>query len=126
MAVTESDVLAALRTVMDPEVFKDLVTLQQVKSVKVCEGMVSVEVSTPSPMKDRLRQEIAAAISKIAGVEEVFVNFATSLATGPQGQKAAAGAPAAPAPHRHGPAAGGGGPPAPRGIPGVKHIVAVG
>src|SRR3954468_18000968 len=96
MAVTESAGLAALRGVQDPDVFKDLVTLNQVKNIKICEGIVSVEVSTPSPMKDKLRQEITAAVGKIAGVEEVFVNFATALGTAPvaaapQGQKQAAG-----------------------------------
>jgi ATP-binding protein involved in chromosome partitioning len=113
MAVTEAQVVEALRTVQDPEVFKDLVTLQQVKGVKVCEGLVSVEVSTPSPMKDRLRQEIAAAVGKIPGVEEVFVNFATPQAA-PQAQK--------PAAHHHGPSE----LPTPRGLPGVRNIVAVG
>ena len=108
MPVTESQVLTALRSVQDPEVFKDLVTLQQIKSVKICEGLVSVEVSTPSPMKDKLRQDIAAAVGKIPGVEEVFVSFVTPLAAAPQPQKPV---------HPHATAGGVGGAPTPRGLP---------
>jgi ATP-binding protein involved in chromosome partitioning len=116
MPLTESQIVEALRKVQDPEESKDIVTLNQVKAVKIFEGSVSVEVSTPSPHKQKLRQEIAAALGKIAGVEEVFVNFTTPSA----GQKPTGAAPRH-EPHQHPP-----GPPVPRGLPGVKHIVAVG
>jgi ATP-binding protein involved in chromosome partitioning len=124
MAVTEQQVVQALRGVQDPDVFKDLVTLNQVKSVKVVEGNVAVEVTTPSPLKDKLRQEITAAVMRLEGVEEVFVNFTTSLGAAPKAASAAGGGRPAQGGHGHG--GHGGGPPAPRGLPGVKHIVAVG
>jgi ATP-binding protein involved in chromosome partitioning len=112
MALTESEILQVLRTVQDPEAHKDLVSLGQVKAVKLFEGAVSVEVATPSEHKERLRQEITAAVRKLPGVEEVFVNFAG--AGGEHAHKAAG----------HG--GGHGAPPAPRGLPGVKHVIAVG
>jgi ATP-binding protein involved in chromosome partitioning len=118
MPLTESQILNTLRTIQDPDVFKDLVTLNQVKTVKILEGFIAIEVSTPSPHKEQLRQQIIAAVSALPGAEEVFVNFATPLSTAkappPQGGRAHAHPPAPPQP------------PAPRGIPGVKHIVAVG
>jgi ATP-binding protein involved in chromosome partitioning len=113
MPLTESQILQALRTVQDPDVFKDLVTLHQIKSVKIFEGSVSVELSTTSPHKDRLRQDIASTLAKIPGVEEVFVNFATPTAR------------SGPAAHTQHPTHGHE-PPTPRGLPGVTHIVAVG
>ncbi len=112
MAVTEADVVAVLRGVSDPDLFKDLVALQAVKGVRIVEGNVAVEVSTASPHKERIRAEIVAAVGALEGVEEVFVNFTTSLGTAP-GQKPPAGPRAAP--------------PAPKKVLGsVKHIVAVG
>jgi len=116
--LTEPQILQALRGVLDPEVQKDIVSLNQVKSIKVFEGTVSVEVGTNSPLKDKLRQEIQAALSQL-GAEEVFVNFTTNLGSGPL-KPAQGGAP------RHAPGAAPGAPPPPRGLPGVKHIVAVG
>ena len=38
MSVTEQNVLDALRTVKDPDLFKDLVTLNQIKNVKILEA----------------------------------------------------------------------------------------
>jgi ATP-binding protein involved in chromosome partitioning len=129
MAVSEQQVLQALREVQDPDLFKDIVTLNQVKNIKICEGNIAVEVSTPSPLKDQLRKAIVAAVATLPGVEEVFVNFSASVAAVPAARAGGGGGGGGHA-HGHGggggAAGGGGGPPAPRGLPGVKHIVAVG
>jgi ATP-binding protein involved in chromosome partitioning len=106
---TESDILAALRTVIDPDLHKDLVTLNQVKSVKVVEENVVIEINTPSPLKDQLRQQVTAAVRGIPGVEEVFVNFTTPLGSAKQ--------PGRPQPPQQ---------QGPKNLPGVKHIIAVG
>jgi ATP-binding protein involved in chromosome partitioning len=111
MAVTEQDVIEALRGVKDPDLFKDLVALNQVKSVRVVEGNVAVELSTASPLKERIRQDVTAAVRGIAGVEEVLINFTTSLGS------AKAGGPG-PAPAAK--------PPAKKILGNVKHIIAVG
>jgi ATP-binding protein involved in chromosome partitioning len=114
MSVTEQNVLDALRTVKDPDLFKDLVTLNQIKNVKILEGNVAIEISTPSPLKDRIRQDVTAALRTLPGVEEILVSFTTSLGNmKPAG--AAAGA------HSHAPK------PAPKKtLENVKHIIAVG
>ncbi|HVT80446.1 MAG TPA: Mrp/NBP35 family ATP-binding protein [Phycisphaerae bacterium] len=120
MPVTEQDVLESLRSVQDPEVFRDIVTLNQVRNIKVCEGYISVELVSPSPSREKLRHDINAALARLPGVEEVFVNFAAPIAARPAASPGAHSHAATP--HRHGPAE----PAAPRGIPGVRHIVAVG
>jgi len=116
MAVTEKQVLDALRHVQDPDVYKDLVTLNQVKNIKICEGYVAVDLSTPSPMKDKIRADVTAAVAALGDVSEVFVNFSTPLATAtPQ-------RPAGATPPRHGAQQ----PQGPKALNGVKHIIAVG
>ena len=66
MPLTPADVTAALRTVLDPDIRKDLVTLGMVKATTV-EGdrvAVTIELTTPAcPMKDKIRGDIEAAIA---------------------------------------------------------------
>ncbi|HVX86377.1 MAG TPA: Mrp/NBP35 family ATP-binding protein [Phycisphaerae bacterium] len=112
-APTESDILSALRSVHDPDLFKDLVTLHQVKSIKLAEGMVAIELSTASPLKDRIRAEVEAAVAKLPGVEEVIVNFSAPLSTKAATAQRPPGAPPGAAPQ-------------PKSLPNVKHIIAVG
>ncbi|HEY4329429.1 MAG TPA: Mrp/NBP35 family ATP-binding protein [Phycisphaerae bacterium] len=114
--MTESQIVSALRTVQDPDVFKDIVTLNQLRTIKIFEGVISVEISTPSAQKEKLRQEITAAILKVEDAQEVFVSFATPVAAGQLKS----------APQRGGQPPAGHAPSAPRGIPGVKYVVAVG
>ncbi len=58
-------VTQALRTVNDPELHKDLVTLEMVKGISI-EGnavTVGIELTTPAcPMKDRIRNDVTEAI----------------------------------------------------------------
>lgn len=65
MPMTRDDVIAALRTVNDPDLHKDLVTLNMVKNVAVDGSAVdiTVELTTPAcPMKDKIRADIEKAI----------------------------------------------------------------
>ncbi len=120
MPVTEQQIFEALKSVQDPDLFKDLVTLRQVKSIKIAEGNIAIEIATPSPQKDRLRQLITAAISTLPGVEEIFVNFATPLGTAPAAQRPAGAQPA------HGHSHGAPQQPQKRLLQNVKNIIAVG
>ncbi len=115
MSLTEHDVITVLRGVNDPDLFKDLVTLNQIKSVKVVEGNVAIEISTPSPLKERIRQDVTAAVRGLPGVEEVLVKFSTSLGTREPAKEGGAG---------HGSA--GAARPAKKVLGNVKHIIAVG
>ncbi|MEA2734113.1 MAG: ATP-binding protein involved in chromosome partitioning [Humisphaera sp.] len=88
MALTREQVMAALRTVQDPELFKDIVTLNMVKEVRV-EGSsveVTVELTTPAcPLKEVIERDVTNALRK-AGAEQVKLNL-TANTRGPAGQK---------------------------------------
>ena len=84
MPLTRDDVMNALRTVKDPELFKDIVTLNMVKDVKVDGSHVSVnvELTTPAcPLKDVIKKDVEAAVRK-AGAESVNVEL-TAQTRGP-------------------------------------------
>src|SRR6185503_17571566 len=88
MALTRESVTNALRTVQDPELFKDIVTLNMVKEVKV-EGSaveVTVELTTPAcPLKDVIERDVTNALQK-AGADAVRVNL-TANTRGPASQR---------------------------------------
>ncbi len=81
MALQRDDVMAALRTVQDPELFKDIVTLGMVKDVQVDAGgrvKVRVELTTPAcPMKEKVEADVKAAVMR-AGAESVEVELTAS------------------------------------------------
>src|SRR3954468_536436 len=89
MSLTREDVTAALRTVNDPELFKDIVTLNMVKDVKG-EGndvSVQVELTTPAcPMKDVIQRDVTAALRR-AGADAVNVNFSANTRGSNQARK---------------------------------------
>ncbi len=77
MALDREQVIAALRTVNDPELYKDLVTLNMVKDIEVDGDHVKVmiELTTPAcPLKDTIRRDIEAALHRI-GAKTVNVEF---------------------------------------------------
>ena len=66
MALTSQHVHDALRTVKDPELHKDLVTLNMVKDVRVDGNDVAlqIELTTPAcPLKDQIRNDIEQAVN---------------------------------------------------------------
>ena len=89
MALQRDEVMAALRTVRDPELFKDIVTLNMVKDVRV-DGShvhVNVELTTPAcPMKDVIRRDVEAAVRR-AGAETVNVELSANTRGTPGGEK---------------------------------------
>lgn len=95
-------IMAALQTVNDPELNRDLVSLNMVKGVAADGGAVTVdiELTTPAcPLKAQIEKDVAGAVSKVAGVASVKVNFTAQVRTVGTAQG---------------------------GIPGIKHIIAVG
>ena len=68
--VTKEDVLDQLRTVNDPELHKDLVTLNMIKNVAICDGLVKVhvELTTPAcPLKDTIKNDVTEAVKRLDG-----------------------------------------------------------
>ena len=69
MALSRERIEQALRTVMDPDLHKDLVTLGMVKDIASDDGDVRIviELTTPAcPMKDKIRDDILAAVREAA------------------------------------------------------------
>jgi ATP-binding protein involved in chromosome partitioning len=75
----ESDVRAALATVLDPEIRKPITDLGMVEQVSVADdGAVSVAVllTVPGcPMKEQLTRDVTAAVSRVPGVTAVDVRL---------------------------------------------------
>lgn len=88
---SEATVLEALRTVHEPDLRRDIVSLKFVKSVEVRGPAVRVKVVIPYPaltLKDQLRQECAAKIRTLAGVDAVEVEVSQDISSrpGPAGE----------------------------------------
>ena len=106
MALTERDVLAALSTVMDPELHRDLVSLGMIKELRIDGSKVAltVELTTPAcPLKGQIEGDVQKALRALPGLETV------ELAWGAQVRKA-----------------GGGNQPAQDLLPQVKNVLLVG
>jgi ATP-binding protein involved in chromosome partitioning len=77
MPISREQVLLALRTVQDPELFKDIVALNMVKEIRL-DGdnvFVNVELTTPAcPLKDRIEKDVTEALKK-AGANEVTIQL---------------------------------------------------
>ncbi|HEX9780813.1 MAG TPA: Mrp/NBP35 family ATP-binding protein [bacterium] len=91
MAVTQDEVLQALRAVQDPDLGRDVVSLGFVKDLRIDGGRVAVtlELTTPAcPVKDQLRAQAEDAIRALGGVSDVEVTMTSQVRTSiadPQG-----------------------------------------
>jgi ATP-binding protein involved in chromosome partitioning len=82
--VTSEQVLSALSQVNEPELNRDLVSLNMVRDVEVEGGEVSFSVmlTTPAcPLKDEIEREARAAVQRIPGVEKVSVKLDSNVPT---------------------------------------------
>lgn len=76
--VSEEAVMAALSKVQEPELHKDLVTLNMIRDLHIKDGEVSftVVLTTPAcPLRDQIEREAQAAVSAIPGVNQVTVKL---------------------------------------------------
>src|SRR6185369_14044059 len=74
----ETAIREALATVEDPEIRRPITDLNMVKSVAVDDGAVRVEILLTiagCPLKDKLHQDITAAVSAVEGVRSVHIDF---------------------------------------------------
>jgi ATP-binding protein involved in chromosome partitioning len=77
MALSEAAVMDALRTVQEPELGRDIVTLNMVKDVDISDLDVSlkIELTTPAcPLKDEIERNIHTVLGDI-GAKEVTVTW---------------------------------------------------
>jgi len=76
--VTQEQVLEALKSVVDPDLHRDIVTLGFVQDVRICDGAVAftIELTTPAcPVKDQLKTQAESAVMAIDGVDQVNVKM---------------------------------------------------
>lgn len=76
--VTKAQVITALSQVQDPELRKDLVSLNMIKDIEINGSQVSftVELTTPAcPLKAQIKQDAENAVLAIEGVESVKVTM---------------------------------------------------
>ncbi|MBY0469588.1 Mrp/NBP35 family ATP-binding protein [bacterium] len=104
----QTQVLNALRTVNDPDLKKDLVTLNMIRDLEVSpSGDVSLRVvlTTPAcPLKAKIEADVKAAVSSVPGVKNISIKMDAEV----RGKTA----------NVNGPGQG-------QAIPGVTHIIAV-
>lgn len=84
MSFTQTDIIKALSTVEDPDLKKDLVTLNMIKDISVTPSSVSftVVLTTPAcPLKEKIRQDCEDAVEKVVGPDvDIKINI-TSFVT---------------------------------------------
>jgi ATP-binding protein involved in chromosome partitioning len=103
VSVTRDDVLAVLRTIQDPDLHKDIVTLGFVKDVKLegSEVDFTIELTTPAcPVRDEMKAEAEQKVAALPGVTAARAKMTADVrARGGFGRQA---------------------------VPGIKNILAVG
>src|SRR2546427_878129 len=86
-AIREDKILDALRSVIDPDLNRDIVSLNFVRNLKIEGSTVSFDVNltTPAcPVKDRLREQSKEAVlTKVPGVSSVRVNMTSEVRRAP-------------------------------------------
>jgi ATP-binding protein involved in chromosome partitioning len=96
-AVTEAQVLDALKVVVDPDLHRDIVSLGFVRGVEIKGDTVKIEVNltTPAcPVKEQLKAQCEEALTKLPGIAKADVHMTATTRQAPQ---AAGAAPANPA-----------------------------
>ncbi|RJP32196.1 MAG: iron-sulfur cluster carrier protein ApbC [Phycisphaerales bacterium] len=79
---TREQVIERLRTVKDPELHRDIVSLNMVKDVAIEDGRVRVhvELTTPAcPLKEQIGGDVTRAVKAIAGVRQVALEWSANV-----------------------------------------------
>ncbi len=82
MTISHEQVLNALRTVQDPDLKQDLVTLGFIKNLAIHDGRVAfdIELTTPAcPVKDLMRDQAQQAVRMVPGVSQVDVTMTSQV-----------------------------------------------
>ena len=86
-AVTEEAVMAAMSTVIEPELHRDLVSLNMVRDLKIEGGDVTftIMLTTPAcPLKGKMEGDSRAALASVPGITNITVNWDANV---PQHQR---------------------------------------
>ena len=85
--ITRELVIEKLRTILDPELKRDLVSLKMIKEVVVEDGTVNITIvlTTPAcPLKDKIESDAKNAILTLGGVKNVEIKLSSKV---PQNQQ---------------------------------------
>ena len=80
--LTQDTILQALSRVQEPELHRDLVSLNMIRDLKVGDGIVqfTVMLTTPAcPLTAQIERECKAAVMAVPGVKEVAIKFDSNV-----------------------------------------------
>ncbi len=82
--VTEEAVLSALSNVIEPELHRDLVSLNMIRDIEI-DGHdlnFTIVLTTPAcPLKGKMEQDSRAALAQIDGLENITINWSSNVPT---------------------------------------------
>ncbi len=79
---SQDDILNALRNVQEPELHKDLVTLNMIRDLAIDGGTVkfTLMLTTPAcPLRDKMKLEAEEAVRKVPGVKQVEIQLSAEV-----------------------------------------------
>jgi len=85
--VTEEAVRAALSTVIEPELHRDLISLNMIRDLQIDGNDVSftIMLTTPAcPLRGKMEQDSRAALDQVPGIGSVSINWSSNV---PQDQR---------------------------------------
>jgi len=86
----KQEILNALKAIIDPDLGKDIVTLDFVKDIEISGGDVkfALELTTPaSPMKEKFKTQAEELVGKLDWVSNVSVSLTSKVTSRPKQQK---------------------------------------
>ena len=94
--VSREAVLSALSKVQEPELHKDLVTLNMIQNLEISDSLVSftIVLTTPAcPLRGRIESEARQAVMSVPGVTRVDIKMDSNVPSDgrPRGVRACAG-----------------------------------
>jgi len=82
LSITREAILAALSKVQEPELHKDLVTLNMIQDLTIAEGTVgfTIVLTTPAcPLRGRIEKEAREAVMALGGIERVEIKMSANV-----------------------------------------------
>ena len=91
-AVSENDILSALRQVQDPDLHRDIVSLGFVRELRIDDGDIAFKIvlTTPAcPVREQLQAQAQEIVANLPGVKNVDVQMDAEVrqSSSPRGQK---------------------------------------
>jgi ATP-binding protein involved in chromosome partitioning len=115
MALTRDDLTRQLRLVIQPQFGQDIVSLNRVQHIAECDGNVRLKIAAEPDVRDKMRNDIMAALRKLGDdVKRIEIDF-VDAAPGSGSQREAAAPPSAQDQAR-----------ASNPLPKVRYVIAVG